>query len=86
METNDFAAQIEAGTKQIVEASGQKYEPTKLENLNIKSTNKNELQQLSSTLVGQINEGAKQAKEYNDWYEKEYGSKNQHVALNSVSL
>lgn len=88
METNDFAKQVEAGTKQIVEGSGLEYEPTVFYDSDKQQAipSKEEQEQFSATLVGQINEGTMQTKEYNAWYEKEYGSKNQHVASNSVSL
>jgi hypothetical protein len=67
-ETAAFVNQINEGTKEMVEASGRKYEPqTEDEAI---TPSQEDRQKLSDLIVGQINEGTKEQKEYIAWYEK----------------
>ncbi|MFY9154109.1 MAG: hypothetical protein WAO52_18965 [Prolixibacteraceae bacterium] len=83
-----LADKIIEATKEIVEGSGREYEPTKfvdsVDNQNAPS--ESEKEQFSSKLASQIEEGTKKALEYDEWYKKEYGSKNSHVSCRTVSL
>jgi hypothetical protein len=85
-ETMTLAMQIAEGTKGMVEKAGQEYKPIDLSIDEKPAPTEAECQQLSSSLVGQINEGTQKQKEYNAWYKEEYGTKNGHVSSNSVSF
>lgn len=50
------------------------------------SVNEEERKAFSESIVNGINEGTKEQQEYNVWYEKEYGTKNQHISSSTVVL
>lgn len=97
METSDakeFARQIRENTAKIVDNAKNPGKNEGVYRSDLVSTlersnssiSEEERKALSESLVNGINEGTKKQQEYDAWYEKEYGSKNQHISSNSVPL
>ena len=70
-EIEAFVNQINEGTKEMVEASGRKYEPP-TENEAI-TTSQEDRQKFIKQFVNQINEDTKEMVKKNAWHEKIYG-------------
>lgn len=87
MSEKSIADLITEGTKHEVEKSGGTYKPTFSPDDEVKTDpTEAERQQFNDQLTSQINQGTKEQKKYDKWYEKEYGTKNSHISSNSVAL
>lgn len=86
MSGKSIADQIFEGTKSMVEKTGKTYKPTfSPDDEAKKNPTDAERQQLSKQLVNGIKEGTKEQQKYDEWYQKQYGTKNSHVSSFTVS-